>query len=692
MPIQRLSDAERDALDNFGSPETEIPAPQANRPSTSLGGDFDYKPKRLSDEETKALDEHVGGLWQTPEYRAAMQAGSTAMSALGTLAKPITSFLDIPDKIVGRPLRSLIVEGPEAALKQTQVTALGDDNVPASPSWAEVAQKFGVSGEKTIEWPLYETPFEKYKASPADLTGAALGAVADPTMYIPGKKAVDLAADVAGAGATVAGKAMERGVVKGGRFLADMPEAKMERYFQRPKEIKAAASQTPQEFQNEIMGYVDNITKSSSDAVEKAKFDIPAILESTKQRRGKIAEDSLNILDEIPGSANKSEILKSFDNALASLQKEAIPELKQLAPTPTEQLYGEPGRTIEIARKVVIGDTQKQAYSKLKRIRNDVAQLPEPLTWGTLKGVLRDISPEINWKKNYGEINPVYDRLAKGLYSDMNKQIYEAASQNPHTAKYVEMQQYIKNLSLAVDDATKFFGTQDRVTRSLDAIRKDSATGKIAAGRLESLMTQLGKPNYFAELRSASAKEQGVKGISPRNVEGLVKRQLGDVPRDYEAGKLQYAQQFGGGQNQPPIIDRLKDFGVAEEFGKRGVVTGMKPTVGTAVGGAIGTLFGSPAAGAAVGAGIGMGMGYFGKKVMQVLADSAMGAEAGLRYLGGEKALRAISRVAESDTKSGKLLRAALAAGPKALIARHHLMMNTDPEYRESILGEENQP
>ena len=694
MAITKFTNQERDEYDDMIPSET----PEEITPSN-------YVPKRLPDDDVKALFDSNKDDWKTPEYKAAMQAGTTAMSALGTALTPVTYFLETPDRVIGRPLRSLLVDGPEAAYEQTKATALGDQ-VPPAPSWSNVAEKFGFSGDKNIETPLYKNPQEKYKISQADIAGTVAGTVADPLSYVPGKKALDVAGKAAQIIPDVAGSTMKTAVIKGGKVLADFPEAKMSRYFDRPDQIRAMKNVKPESFEQEIQGYVGNIQGKTKEAAQTFQMEVPELLSKSKQVRGELAQKSLELLDVVPGNANKSQILNSFDAQISALEKEATPKIKQLEPTMTQRLYDEPGNVEEIPQSVVVGQTNKAAYRKLQSLRNDVSKLQEPISWASLKGVLRDISPEIQWQRNYAEINPVFDRAAKVVYGDINKSIYDAASLNPVSAPYIQTQQRIKRISTAAEQADKFYGTEDKIKRNIDAIKrsvpsgldqsaivdKDYKIGKIAAGRLQNLAKEMNESaDYLQKLRSWASKEKNVSDITERNVEGYVKRQTGDVRRDYESKKLDYAQNFGkelnGQEILEPISERLKDFGVSEEFGKKGVLTGFRGAAFPAVGGAIGAAIapGSETIGAAIGGLSSIGLGYFGKRVMKVFADTAMGVEGGLRYLGGENALKAISRAAESNTPWSKVLNTALAAGPKVLVTTHQALLNSDPRYKAYI-------
>ena len=166
----------------------EIPEPawkQFAEPEGVLAptGGSDPRPDRKA-----PVDDSPGRYVDDEEKDWADQAADAIRSGVNSVAQGIGSASKFVDDYTMAPVRSMVGNYMDGSNKEDMKLSNPEYDPNTAPSYKDLYQKAGMSGEATINSPIYLNPFEpkENKLSPAGIAGGLTGAVLDPLNAVPG--------------------------------------------------------------------------------------------------------------------------------------------------------------------------------------------------------------------------------------------------------------------------------------------------------------------------------------------------------------------------------------------------------------------------------------------------------------------------------------------------------------------------
>lgn len=671
--------------------EGSIPADDDNKEDWLEGAiDAEEKPKPSGRPISEIESALRGGVQGFPFVGSYADEGEAALRSLFSGKK----YVDERDKVRGE-YKAAEEANPKSYMGGLLTTGVLGDIPKAIPVLGQAygAVEGGVYGLGASEADL--TKGEVEGALKDTGTGAAIGAIAPKVLQVGGKavkKTLETAKDAAGSIG-----------LKTGRVLTGVPEDKAAYYLKNRADVNSAKEL------EEIKSMVDSGVARVTDDIDSKKIKLKNLKEEAKELK-QTADDAFTVErerlskarppEEMAESIRETMDLLRANNAKRSTEGFNILEQKgvtfkksQLKDAVTKQL-----ESLKVAGKEPTLGPAASAYAQVKNLDNFIDSFgkQEDIPAGYVKEIIQNIDQASKAAYDPFNRNDVAANALASVRKDFDKTLKE---QNPEYAAIMK--------ELAPD--AKFHGELSDLFRDPDKIKSvlkmasnpDSPQGKRAVLLLKTMDQKMGT-NYSNDIAGYLASQNTLKSVEGLRGARQALPETGALERGREAvnlaeGELENAKLFAepfsklGPANTESLLKQqmfgrgiegrkalselgeregqdfnkmLQDTAARDTFLKDSTAGSRKTNLGTVIGKATGYAFGD-AAGAATGATLDKYGGRIYKKALDSTADiQAKAAKIGKRYQ---------HVFEEANSRKG------------GVAVTHHLLMQTDPVYREKM-------
>jgi hypothetical protein len=421
----------------------------------------------------------IGPIQQAPERT----------SVAGDIGRGILGGLEALEKRTAAPVRAgigaLIDEKPETGFFGAAFEKLKDPEKPV-PTGKEISAKLGLSEEETI--PIWTKAFPKpgedphIKVSPAGMAGLAVEMLTDPLTYVGGSAVKQATKVLAAPGAVLRGKPVKETAKALANTLFDVPPQYADEIMMNPNVIDQV--RTIEELEDVFVGGVNKLRQTVFQ--ESDSIAAKTLSEVKKYDRNEFLQGIDDILTkaDIPGSATSSD---------------------------------------------------KIAMTRANEITETIVNKGESLSELDLKGIIKKIDREVNWKDpNNTTANGVLKQIRSVLdtkLKDGNKSYASAMEQLAPKARQLDA--VTKELAVG-KQGDQLIGT-DRTVGKLRSMfnAKGQAKRRHAAEQLEGLGKFTDNDQLLQELklsRIEEVTEGGVTAGSRKVAGGAIAGTPGGIP------------------------------------------------------------------------------------------------------------------------------------------------------------------
>jgi hypothetical protein len=710
----------------------------------------------VSDEDQQsALPVDLSG---EPEYQSnddLLRSGAKAIdSGAGLVGSAISGAFDIYDRFVTAPVRSAVSSVQNADITKPKeivpnaVSAYWQqfaEDPAKAPRSSDIAEKAGLSKERSIRTPFRSLTGEDIKTSPAALGGTAVDVATDPFTY------AGLWGPALGRSSAKAGAGALRKTASG---ILRVPEEDITKYMANAARIDKTADIYPRA---DVVSSMDSAVAQTRKEAEEARAlaaskeaDLATDYKELRQKLLKDNDHSIQAKDiKARLESEKASIGVSSDMAdQALMDSGAIFTTDEIIKI-IRQAQRKFGTTTNASGKVVpikVGDKVSNAIKKLgttaARINKQFPGMIDPtnpavirpgvLTGPELRDVLQQIRRDTDFEYGAGEYNSALDSMRKDVSFNINQMLKDKSRVeliDPDAVQqYIDIMDDIHKRSSNLARMSSSFGKETTAARNLEKLRKGQAVDvpylqetvdNFARGSSnEDLLQSLEQRRKSIELAERMRKEDlraklfpdlhqelvdvhGTATMAEQQAEPLrpLGTHLDDKNADVthrlswkkpSASRSRAMEQLKNitGTDYPQIVD---DLNVHDSFSKDRTAGSRMVSAAIAAGRALtGAAGGLAMHGSPVIAGIAGVV----APVLGLLADRYGGSvlKAGLKLAADTKnTLQKVPVLLNKGTLGAyeKVLIPAMKAGPAALNLQHKFLMNNDPEYYRLMTEDE---
>ena len=665
----------------------------------------DTTPDYLSDEQMEALTR--------ADKAAAGQAG--LQEKYQSYIAPIMSFFEAPAKEVQRSLQTAADIATGEFGKVWERAKTGAEATPMR----EVLPKIGISGKETIPTPFKDIQMRTIKTSPANLVATPLEMGADPLNW-PGGLGVTAVGRKAGQVAgKAASKAWHEGTKKAANVFASISEPDFERLIARRKEFHH--KNAPEAWAN-MVGETELALKPYETKIAEAEKRLSDVETDARMEFRNLQQTMQQPIQDL---SDQRRIMASMTNTRNELRQLTEDADRLLLESGAEFKRRDVANLIDSVWKDVlggnvVGDEATAAKNKLEAMKKRILEPheePKPANWPglaydpggdtvsakELRNILNQIRRDIDWEHKLGERSETLNQARMSFQHGVRRMLSPIEG-------YDEIMEQMKPLASTLNDMSKYFGTEDLATATLEKIRKGGARGAIPEETLTKF-SQLGQytdiPQLlqdFEERRNTIAKikgkpwEYGIREVLPQRaaeheaaLKALIEAETAyDPMRQMKLDPMYKALTTHNEKNQRlaqrqaqaiqqrtgiPVEEQAADYGVLDRLRQNRTTGARMAALGGTLGGGIGGAAFGPE-GAAIGAAAGGFGGAVFDKYSGTIAKRAIDIGTSLRQ----------STIAQLPPKfAGLMMKIANEQGLRAANVYHHIMYNNDPEYRAAV-------
>lgn len=409
--------------------------------------------------------------------------------------------------------------------------------------------------------------------------------------------------------------------------LKDEIDSHVKGFQQRAEQTATAAK----EAENQLNQDYNNLKVqwSTAQAPRELADSLVGAQQTAKKQLGEMSDHLFDFLSESPVTVQKSELTNLIDDQMSRLE---APKAKA-ALDENGIAIKEPG--------TVFGNTAKTEYSRLKGLKNDISTLPDEINLSTIKNIVKQMDPDLNFQMGAGEFNDFTNKNGKEFRKFINDKLRVASPDAAYTLDQMsalsktlgEVNDKFGTVEKAVSNTNNLFSPRGQLNR--EVLEKfGNATGQdfitplkefedskslLRRARTEDLRSEVLSDANANVMNLKYAAKQAADDYAPisRLTEGrtqnIVKNQSGKSGNIIDRKSLEALN----GMTGKDYNQMIKDLSIYQNFYKEHTNGSRR----VALGGVFGALLGTP--GAAAGAGAGAAMDVYGGQLLKNAIDKS---------------------------------------------------------------------